>query len=139
MTSARLLGLRVMAGFYVLAGAMHFLRPDVYRPMMPPWLPAHEALILLSGAAEISLGLLLLVPATRQMAAWGIILLLIAVCPANIHIAWNDVPLFGAKQGAGAINWVRLPLQGARRSGSNREGRKPSRHGRRRPHIIFWA
>ena len=44
MSGARLLGLRVMAGLYVLAGAMHFLRPDAYRPMMPPWLPAHEAL-----------------------------------------------------------------------------------------------
>ena len=46
------------------------------------------------------------------MAAWGIILLLIAVFPANIHIAMNNVPLFGAKEGAGVMNWVRLPLQG---------------------------
>lgn len=100
-----------MAALYVLAGAMHFLRPEVYRPMMPPWLPWHDALILLSGAAEILLGVLLLAPATRRLAAWGVILLLVAVFPANLHVAWNDVPLFGAAQGAGVWNWVRLPFQ----------------------------
>ena len=101
----------VMGIFYVLAGLMHFLRPDYYLPMMPPYLPAHLALIYLSGLAEFVLGFAVLLPATRRPAAWGIVLLLIAIFPANVHIALHNVPVFGAKEGAGIWNWVRLPFQ----------------------------
>src|SRR5262249_7336814 len=87
-------------------------RTDVYMPMMPPYLPAHRELVLLSGVAEVVLGLAVLVPQTRRVAAWGIILLLIAIFPANLHIAMHDVPLFGATQGAGVWNWGRLPSEG---------------------------
>jgi uncharacterized membrane protein len=69
-------------------------------------------LILVSGAAEIGLGLAVLSERLRPYAAWGIILLLVAVFPANVHIALNDVPLFGYAAGAGIWNWMRLPLQG---------------------------
>ena len=100
-----------MGVFYVVAGTMHFLVPGFYRPMMPPYLPAHMALIYLSGLAELALGIAVLVPATRRLAAWGIILLLVAVFPANLHIAFDNVPLAGASAGAGVWNWVRLPLQ----------------------------
>ncbi|MFM7143737.1 MAG: DoxX family protein, partial [Alphaproteobacteria bacterium] len=82
MSTARRAGLWLMAAFYVFAGVMHFVRPEFYLPMMPTWLPAHRELILLSGAAEILLGLLLLPEATRRLAAWGVVLLLIAVFPA---------------------------------------------------------
>jgi uncharacterized membrane protein len=102
----------VMGVFYVLAGTMHFVRPDFYLPMMPPYLPAHLALIYVSGLAEIVLGVVVLLPGTRPAAAWGIILLLVAVFPANVHIALHNVPVFGAKQGAGIGNWIRLPVQG---------------------------
>ncbi|MDX2170151.1 MAG: DoxX family protein [Deltaproteobacteria bacterium] len=104
--------LYVMAAFYIFAGVMHFVRPEFYRPMMPPYLPWHDFLIFLSGVAEVGLGAAVLVPAIRPLAAWGIILLLIAIFPANIHIALNNVPLFGNPEGAGILNWVRLPLQG---------------------------
>lgn len=101
----------VMAAFYIVAGIMHFIRPDYYVPMMPPYLPGHDALIFLSGIAELVLGVAVLVPSLRSMAAWGIIILLIAIFPANLHIALNNVPVFGAAEGAGAMNWVRLPFQ----------------------------
>lgn len=104
--------LYLMAAFYVVAGLLHFIRADAYLPMMPPYLPWHGPLILLSGLAEVGLGIAILIPAVRPLAAWGIILLLIAVFPANIHIALNNVPLFGNPEGAGIWNWVRLPLQG---------------------------
>jgi uncharacterized membrane protein len=112
MTRVRRVLLWLMGAFYVLAGAYHFLRPDYYVPMMPPYVPWHLPLVYLSGLAEMVLGLLVLVPATRPAAAWGIVLLLIAIFPANVHIALHNVPVFGAKQGAGILNWVRLPLQG---------------------------
>jgi uncharacterized membrane protein len=112
MTRLRRVLLWVMGIFYVLGGAYHFLRPEYYLPMMPPYLPLHRELVYLSGLAEMVLGLLVLVPRTRAMAAWGIVLLLVAIFPANVHIALHDVPVFGAKEGAGIWNWVRLPLQG---------------------------
>jgi uncharacterized membrane protein len=102
----------IMAVFYVAAGIMHFAHPEYYMPMMPPYLPWHAALIFVSGLAEVGLGGAVLIPALRLLAAWGIILLLIAVFPANIHIALHNVPVFGAADGAGIWNWVRLPLQG---------------------------
>jgi uncharacterized membrane protein len=101
----------IMAAFYIVAGVMHFMRPEFYLPMMPPYLPWHEALICLSGVAELGLGIAVLVPALRQWAAWGLILLLIAIFPANVHIALYNVPVFGNPEGAGIWNWVRLPFQ----------------------------
>lgn len=101
----------VMGVAYVAAGVMHFVAPDFYLPMMPPYLPWHLELVYLSGLAEIVLGVAVLVPATRVAAAWGIILLLIAVFPANMHIALHNVPLGGAAEGAGLANWIRLPFQ----------------------------
>lgn len=103
--------LYVMGAFYVLAGSNHFVRPDVYLPMMPPYLPWHPLLIFLSGVAEMGLGIAVLIPRCRRIAAWGLILLLIAIFPANLHIALHDVPLFGRPTGFGMWNWVRLPFQ----------------------------
>jgi len=101
----------IMGIFYVLAGLAHFVRTDYYLPMMPLYLPAHRELVLLSGVAEVVLGIAVLIPQTRRLAAWGVILLLIAIFPANLHIALHNVPLFGAAEGAGIWNWVRLPFQ----------------------------
>ena len=101
----------IMSVFYVFAGVMHFVNPGFYMPMMPPYLPWHLELVYLSGVAEIVLGLAVLVPAWRRLAGWGIILLLIAIFPANLHIALYNVPIGGASEGAGALNWVRLPFQ----------------------------
>lgn len=102
----------LMSAFYVFGGVLHLARPDFYLPMMPPYLPWHLGLVYLSGMAEVVLGMGVPIPRSRTLAAWGIILLLIAVFPANVHIALHNVPVFGAPEGAGMWNWVRLPLQG---------------------------
>jgi uncharacterized membrane protein len=110
------IGLWAMGGFYAIAGLTHFRDLDFYLPMMPHYLPAHRALVELSGVAEFALGLVLVVlgasvPRLRRWAAWGVIALLIAVFPANLHIALHDVPIGGRAQGLGVWNWVRLPFQ----------------------------
>ena len=79
-----LLGLSV---FWVVAGVNHFVSPDFYVPMMPPYLPAHLELVYLSGVFEILGGILVLVPRVRAMAGWGLVALLLAIFPANIHMA----------------------------------------------------
>jgi uncharacterized membrane protein len=100
----------MMAAFYVVAGLNHFRDPDFYLQIMPPWVPWHEAMVWLSGVAEVALGIALLVPRTRRWAAWGVVALLIAVFPANLHMALNDVPINGEHLPAWAL-WLRLPLQ----------------------------
>ena len=72
---------------FILAGANHFINPEFYLRMMPPVLPAHEMLNYVCGIAEIMLGALLFIPKTKVAAAWGLIILLIAVYPANIYMA----------------------------------------------------
>ncbi len=101
--------LYAMGVFYVLAGCNHFADTDFYRPLMPLYLPAHTELIYVSGVAEILLGIAVLVPRLRPAAAWGIIALLIAVFPANIHAAVNEVSVAGLDP---IWSWVRLPFQG---------------------------
>lgn len=104
----RLAGLWVMAMLYVAAGLNHFIHPLTYMRIMPPYLPAHAALVASSGIAEMGLGVLLLPGATRRAAAWGIIALLIAVFPANIQMAidWQE-----AGHPHSWVAWARLPLQ----------------------------
>jgi len=105
----------LMAAFYLLAGVMHFVHPEFYLQIMPPALPAHAALVALSGVAEILLGVGLVIPATRRISAWGVIALLIAVYPANIYQAlYNPTlvnpPSFMGQPSQTAL-WIRLPLQ----------------------------
>lgn len=105
------LPLVLMAGFYAFAGVAHFTNTADFMAMMPPYLPAHRALVLVSGAIEVALAVGLLIPRTRRWAAWGVIALLVAVFPANVHVALNNLPMFGATEGLGAGNWLRLPVQ----------------------------
>lgn len=78
--------LYLMAVFYIVAGLNHFRDPVFYLPMMPPWIPAHETMILLSGVAEVALGIALLFVKTRRLAAWGIIAMLIVFLPVHIYM-----------------------------------------------------
>lgn len=98
--------------FMVLAGVNHFLSPAPYLAMMPAELPhgSHLALVYVSGVAEILGGLGLILPATRRLAAWGLIALFVAILPANINMAWNHLPLGGNPIPAWML-WARLPLQ----------------------------
>lgn len=97
-----------MASLYAAAGINHFVNPQTYLAIMPPWLPAHSFLVFISGLLELILGVLLFFTPTRRLAAWGIILLLIAVFPANIQMTINyereEHPNFW-------LSVLRLPLQ----------------------------
>lgn len=103
----------LMAAFYIYAGFNHLVNPEFYLAIMPPNLPEPEWLNVISGLAEIVLGVYLLEPRTRVLAAWGIIALLIAVFPANLYVATQNVGLPGGEPGTGnaTLNWVRLPFQ----------------------------
>lgn len=98
----------LLATFFITAGANHFLNPSIYLAMMPPWLPDPEALNQISGAAEIAGGIGVLYPRTRHAAAIGLIILLLAIFPANLHIAIHGWP--GTTIPSWAL-WARLPFQ----------------------------
>ena len=101
--------LRVILGaLFVVAGVLHFLRPAMYVKIIPDWLPAHEALVYISGIGEILGGLGFIVRRTAVIAGWGLILLLIAVFPANINMAAkaDQFPMIPP-----IVLMLRLPLQ----------------------------
>lgn len=95
---------------FVLAGAMHFIKPKAYRQIVPPYLPAPEALVALSGVAEIAGGVGLMIPATRRRAKWWLVATLLAIFPANIHMAQHPEQYPKVPGGAAALRG-RLPLQ----------------------------
>jgi len=97
--------------FFVAAGSLHFIRPEFYLRIMPPYIPWHVAMVRVSGFFEILGGLGVLLPWSRRWAAWGLVALLIAVFPANLYMATNPVDA-GAASIAPALRWGRLPLQG---------------------------
>lgn len=104
------MALAFAAIFYIGAGSLHFLRPEFYLKIMPPYIPWHLAMVRISGFFEILGGLGLLIPRTRRAAAFGLIALLIAVFPANLYMATNPIEA-GAVSIAPILRWGRLPLQ----------------------------
>jgi uncharacterized membrane protein len=96
--------------FFIVAGANHFRSPQPYLDIMPDYLPAHKELVAISGLAEIAGGLGVLLPSTRRAAGLGLILLLLAVYPANIYALQNGMELFG-KAVPRWLLWARLPFQ----------------------------
>jgi uncharacterized membrane protein len=91
-----------MAVLYVLAGINHFRVPRLYKRMIPPVLPYTKLINILSGLAEVVLGLLLCVPEYTEFAAWGIIVMLVAIFPSNVYMYLSD------KAALGLPKWVRL-------------------------------
>jgi uncharacterized membrane protein len=102
------IALLALAFAFVAAGTNHFVNPDFFVAIMPPYLPAHLELVYLSGVVEIAGGIGVLIPALRSLAGWGLVALLVAVFPANLHMAlhpelFSDMTPFAL--------YSRLPIQ----------------------------
>jgi uncharacterized membrane protein len=101
-------GRRRLSVFFLVAGTLHFLRPDAYERIVPRYLPAHRELVLLSGAAEIAGAVGVAIPRTSRLAGAWLAATLAAVFPANVEMAlhaerYEPIPP--------ALLWARLPLQ----------------------------
>jgi uncharacterized membrane protein len=110
LSTAQGIALVLAAAFYVFAGSLHFVKPEPYLKIMPPYIPWHASMVRVSGAFEILGGLGLLIPETRRAAAWGLVALLVAVFPANVYMATNPIEA-GAASIAPVVRWGRLPIQ----------------------------
>ncbi|MDF4204853.1 hypothetical protein PXD56_17930 [Maribacter sp. SA7] len=100
--------LYVMGAIYIFAGIMHFIRPKVYLRIMPRYLPAHKTLVLLSGVAEVLLGMGLFFKETKDLSIYGIIAMLTVFLLVHFYM------LSGKKASAGVPKWLlllRLPIQ----------------------------
>ncbi|RZI91062.1 MAG: hypothetical protein EOO67_10590 [Microbacterium sp.] len=91
------------------SGTVHLVRPDVWEPLMPDWVPAHREVIIWSGVAEIACAAGLLFPPTRKVAGLASAALLAGVYVGNVKMAVDasksdNLPLKAAA-------YARLPLQ----------------------------
>ena len=97
-----------MGVLYVLAGMNHFRKPKLYERIMPAYIPAHSSMVLLSGIAEMILGFMILNKNSQEVAAWGIILMLIVFLPVHIYMLQNEQAAMKLPK------WIlilRIPLQ----------------------------
>ncbi len=99
---------RLLAVLFTAAGTLHFLRPEMYEEIVPDYLPAHHEIVLASGAAEIAGGIGVVPRRTRRLAGLWLAATLLAVFPANVHMALHPDRYPGVSPG---LLWGRLALQ----------------------------
>jgi len=100
---------RLFGPFFVFAGIMHFAIPRTYEAIVPDWLPARRALVYASGIAEMAGGAAVLHPRTRRAGSLWSIATLLAVFPANVHMALH--PERYRLPGGRLALYLRLPVQ----------------------------
>lgn len=102
-----------LAALFSFTGVLHFVIPRHYEAIMPPSFPRHREAVVISGVAEIVGGLAVAHPGSRRFARWWLLGLLVAVFPANVHMAVNPEQVRGLdldRIPRWAL-WARLPLQ----------------------------
>src|SRR3954468_24408931 len=100
---------KLLALGFAASGAVHLVKPEVYLPLMPSWVPAHREVILASGVAELACAAGLAVPATRRAAGWASVLLLLGVYPGNLKMATDSLKT--KNTGLKVASFARLPMQ----------------------------
>ena len=101
----------IIAGLFFLTGILHFVKPQVFVSIMPDYIPYHLTMVYISGVAEILGAAGILFDEIRPVAGWGLIVLLVAVFPANINMSVESVKKFGYLNWYSIVTIVRLPLQ----------------------------
>ena len=100
---------KFLIGAFVASGTAHLVKPKVYEPLMPAWVPAHREVILASGVAELACAVGMALPATRRPAGWASAALLLGVWPGNLKMALDSNR--SSSTAFKAVAWGRMPLQ----------------------------
>lgn len=100
---------KLLVAIFLGSGAVHLIRPEVYEPLMPSFVPAHREVIVASGVAELACAAGMVLPSTRRAASWASAALLIGVWPGNLKMALDSNRSSGTAFKVAA--WGRMPLQ----------------------------
>ena len=111
VTIAKLILIIISSIFYTIVGIKHFINPEFFLAIVPPYLPYHLELVYISGFFEILFGIIILFPRYRFYGSIGLILLLLAVFPANIYLAQSKEAQVAIGASQQIATW-RLPIQG---------------------------
>lgn len=111
MLTLKKVSLIILIALYIVAGINHFVHPQGYLKLIPPYFPLPKVLNLMAGFFELLFGLLLIFKLTRKYAAYGIILMLIAFIPAHIYMIQTAPFMLGKLAVTKTGAWIRLPLQ----------------------------
>lgn len=103
------LAAKAVLGGFVVSGTVHLVKPEVFAPLMPRWVPAHREVIVASGVAELVCAAGLALPRTRRVAGYASAALLVGVFPGNVQMALDASRTRNTAFKAAA--YARLPLQ----------------------------
>jgi uncharacterized membrane protein len=92
-----------------VAGVVHLVSPGLFLPAMPPYIPWHLELVYLTGVLELAAVAGLWSFRLRRVTAWCLVAYFLAILPAHVHVAWNEVELFGIRDPR--LLWGRLAFQ----------------------------
>lgn len=102
------LNLFLLSGFYVFAGVNHFINPQFYYDLIPDYLPFHELINVVSGLAEISLGIGVIFQKTRKWSSYLLVTMLISFIPAHIYFIQIGSCVEGGMCVSEWVGWARL-------------------------------
>jgi uncharacterized membrane protein len=108
--SAGMAGSVGMAAVFAFTALGHFIRRDDMAQMIPPWMPARPAIVIVSGLFEAALAVLLLTPSSSRIAGMATCVFLVLVTPVNVYAALKRID-FGGHAAGPAYLLARLPLQ----------------------------
>lgn len=103
--NAKSAGLAVVFLFFFIGGTAHFVMPEFFIRIMPPYIPLHREAVLLSGAIELILAFCLLKPSLRPLTGWALIALICTVSLANLHMSMNPELFPEFPQWALTLRW----------------------------------
>ena len=110
MKNLKSLGSWFFAVFFFYAGLMHFAQEESFTAIVPPFIPFPKLIVWTTGLMELVFAILLILPRYRKLAGFLLAPFLLAVLPANIHMAMNNIP-FGEMSATPTTLWLRVVLQ----------------------------
>jgi uncharacterized membrane protein len=110
MKNLKALGSWCFAIFFFYAGLMHFVQEESFTAIVPPSIPFPKLIVWITGFMELVFAVFLVLPRYRKLAGLLLAPFLLAVLPANIYMAMNNVP-FGEMSATPTILWLRVVLQ----------------------------